>query len=118
MEPTTLDPTMLRQIRAVQDGDEPDFVSTLIDAFVESSGRELDTLRQALKSGDRPAFRHAVHGLKGSSYGIGAVRLAHLCEAMEADEHLPLTALAEAHLGHVEAEYARLIVALERERRG
>ena len=118
MEPTTLDPTMLRQIRAVQGSDEPDFVSTLIDTFVESSTGELDILRQALQAGDVSTFRRTVHGLKGSSYGIGALHLAHLCEALEADEHVPLAALAEAHLGRIEAEYARLKVALERERRG
>lgn len=118
MEPTSLDPTMLRWIRAAQGSDEPDFVSTLIDTFIQSSASELDILRHALQAGDVSTFRRAAHGLKGSSYGIGGVQLAHLCEALEADVHAPLTVLAEAHLGRIEDEYARLKLALERERRG
>ena len=51
--------------------------------FLDDSARQLDQMRQALRSGDSRSFRAAAHSLAGSSGVMRALPLAESCRSLE-----------------------------------
>lgn len=78
-----LDRDVLRGLRELQDVNEPDFLTELIDLFVEDSTVLMEELRTAYQAGDADGVRQAAHTLKGSSGSLGAVRLSKLYHEVE-----------------------------------
>ncbi|MFT3928247.1 MAG: Hpt domain-containing protein [Myxococcales bacterium] len=64
-------------------GDDPAFVSEMIELFLEQAPRHLDTIRSALAAGDALAITKAAHHVKSSSFYLGARRLSALCAQTE-----------------------------------
>lgn len=61
----------------------PKLIQILVDAYLSEAPGYFGSLRSALQSGDMAAVSAAAHGLKSSSYNLGAVRLAKLCQDVE-----------------------------------
>ncbi len=61
----------------------PRLISILVDAYLEEAPRYFQDLRQAASAGDMTGVKSAAHGLKSSSYNLGAVRLAKMCQETE-----------------------------------
>jgi HPt (histidine-containing phosphotransfer) domain-containing protein len=78
--------------------------------FLEQLPRQLEALTVAARSANATELRAAAHKLKGSCFGVGATRLAAVCEAMEAQP-----ANAVARLADLEREHAAVRAALEAE---
>jgi HPt (histidine-containing phosphotransfer) domain-containing protein len=60
-----------------------DFVTEIVDLFVADVPPRLTRLRDAVTTRVADAIRREAHGLKGSALGVGAVRMADICEAIE-----------------------------------
>jgi histidine phosphotransfer protein HptB len=91
-EPTALDDQVLIELRQSVGGDQ-EFVSELIDEFVEDAPRQLQSLREAVTAGDAVAARRAAHTLKSNARTFGAGALGLSCQEAE----------AAAVKGHLEA---------------
>jgi HPt (histidine-containing phosphotransfer) domain-containing protein len=77
-----LDSTALTNLRAMS-GDDPQFITQLIDTFLEDAPTQLDRLRVAVAAGDAPAVRLIAHGLKSNGAEFGATAFAGLCRDLE-----------------------------------
>ena len=74
---------VLEALKKFQQADEPDFVTELIDLFLDDTAVQLESLKGAVSTNDVTEVRRLAHLVKGSSGNIGAVGLAELCQEME-----------------------------------
>ncbi len=62
-------------LRSYQEEGQPDFLTELIDAYLEDSPRRLESLRLSIEVKDADQAARAAHALKGSSGNLGAESL-------------------------------------------
>jgi len=90
-DPHTYDPLdrkIINGLRELQAEGEPDFLTELIDLFLEDSGILMDEMKVGLESFDMGMVRQAAHTLKGSGGSLGASQLVNLCSEMESQARL------------------------------
>jgi HPt (histidine-containing phosphotransfer) domain-containing protein len=80
---SSVDPSVLGAYRELQQPGGPDFVTELIDLFLDDTTSQLRRLRAAVSNKDGDEIRRVAHLLKGSSGNIGAGRMAKLFEELE-----------------------------------
>lgn len=74
-----LDPDVLSGLQEVMESEYP----TLLKTFLDDSQNRVEELRKA--RADAKALGRIAHSFKGSSSNLGAVRLAQLCQLLEAE---------------------------------
>ena len=72
----------LSHIRDTTLGDE-EFLTELIDIYLEDAPSQLELLRDAVARADSAAASSVAHRLKGSSSNVGAESLSALCNQLE-----------------------------------
>jgi HPt (histidine-containing phosphotransfer) domain-containing protein len=77
-----LDTSALENLQAMSSGDA-DFLTTLIDTFLEDAPQLLADMRRAVEEEDAAALRLAAHSLKSNSAEFGAMALSALCKDLE-----------------------------------
>jgi HPt (histidine-containing phosphotransfer) domain-containing protein len=103
-----LDASVLDRLRAKPHGGQGVW-KVLVEDFVEQLPARIETLRQALTSGDAKGAREAVLNLRTSCQTIGVPRLSSLTLLLEhamrvvagADPGIVLPHLAAVHLGEI-----------------
>jgi HPt (histidine-containing phosphotransfer) domain-containing protein len=76
---TVLDESQLDAHRARR----PGFLERIIIAYMEEAPKYIKGLKTAVASKDRPKLKMAAHTFKSSSYNVGGVALAELCQQLE-----------------------------------
>ena len=104
-----LDPDVLTGLQEVMESEYP----KLLDTFLDDSKKRIDALRKS--RGDAKALGRIAHSFKGSSGNLGAVRLAQLCQRLEA-ESVELTADLGALVDQIDHEFALVRPLYESER--
>ena len=104
-----LDPDVLTGLQEVMESEYP----KLLDTFLDDSQKRIDALRKS--RGDAKALGRIAHSFKGSSGNLGAVRLAQLCQRLEA-ESVELTADLGALVDQIDHEFALVRPLYESER--
>ena len=111
----SLDAQMLNELRALGGEDDPDFLESVIQQFLEDIPRHLNGIRQAINNHDAEELMKAAHGFKGSCRNIGATPLADLCFSLEQLGRSGATEGAAPILIQLEAEESRVQSALHSE---
>jgi two-component system, sensor histidine kinase and response regulator len=78
-----LDLAVLADLKDLQQPDSPDFVTELIDLYLNDSVARLETLRSAVAASDIAEVRRTAHLMRGSSSNMGAFRMAELYGSLE-----------------------------------
>jgi len=78
-----IDQSIIAGLREMNDKDDPDFLSELIDLFLEISPGLVNDIRQHAQMADAGNLMQAAHKLKGSSFNLGARYLASICQRIE-----------------------------------
>ncbi|MCR4542469.1 Hpt domain-containing protein [Pseudomonas sp. 18.1.10] len=105
-----LDPDVLSGLQEVMEGEYP----RLLDTFLDDSQKRVEALRKARD--DAKALGRIAHSFKGSSGNLGAVRLAQLCQRLEAESaQAPGTDLGEL-VDQIDHEFALVRPLYESER--
>jgi CheY-like chemotaxis protein/HPt (histidine-containing phosphotransfer) domain-containing protein len=110
-----LDARTLDRLRALQRPGKPDVLEQVVQLYLRSAPKLLDTLREAVSHGDSSAMRRAAHGFKSCCSNIGALNLAALCKEVEVMGDANNTAGAAELLPAIEAEYETVREALHAE---
>lgn len=119
IESAVLDQEQLDALRTLQQPGEPDVLALVFDEFRQESRQQMRLLRQALSTSDARALNHTAHSLKSSGAALGATQLAALCAEIEADcKDDAMPAHIAQLVARTEAEYALVLVALERAEQG
>jgi HPt (histidine-containing phosphotransfer) domain-containing protein len=74
---------VLEGLKKFQQTGAPDFITELIDLFLNDTAAQLESLRVAVSNNNVTEVRRLAHLVRGSSGNIGAGGLAELCEEME-----------------------------------
>ncbi|MBI3651946.1 MAG: response regulator [Acidobacteria bacterium] len=111
-----LDQHILMQLRELQKESDYHFLGELIVLFQKGSAQQLQVMREAIVHDDGLALSNAALYLRGSCVSIGAMQMAQLCAHL--NNLCQQAALRDAPelLSQLEAEFIRVMDALESER--
>ena len=104
---------ILDELKALGGDDDPNFLASVIDQFVEDIPRHLEGIRQAIETQDADHLMKAAHGFKGSSRNMGADLLADVCFALEELGRNGSTENTTELLANLKQEEARVRKALQ-----
>ena len=112
MSDSYLDQNALDALDEVTGGDV-EFLSELVDTFLEDAPLLMTELHQAIQAGNAGEVRRLAHGLKGNGREFGATSFARLCETLE--HHAADGNLRDAQdlYNNIEEEFPRVQDALE-----
>jgi histidine phosphotransfer protein HptB len=82
-ESSVIDPQAIENLRALNPGDNDEFLREIAGIFLEDTPQRIAELDQSLAAGDIPKFTRAAHSIKGSSANLGAVGLRAVAEKLE-----------------------------------
>jgi signal transduction histidine kinase/CheY-like chemotaxis protein/HPt (histidine-containing phosphotransfer) domain-containing protein len=110
-----IDQRVLGALSELQGPGDDDFVSTVIDSYLESARASRQRLTEAIAANDAGRISEIAHGLKSSSANVGATVLAEFCKRLELmGRQDDLDQVSDVH-EDFEREFERVVVALERE---
>jgi HPt (histidine-containing phosphotransfer) domain-containing protein len=104
-----MDPEVLSGLQEVMEAEYPKLLAT----FLDDSQKRVEALRQARD--DAKALGRIAHSFKGSSGNLGAVRLAQLCQLLEAGSVEPASDLGGL-VDQIDREFALVRPLYEHER--
>lgn len=104
-----MDPQVLSGLQEVMEDEYP----KLLDTFLDDSQKRIEALHQARD--DAKALGRIAHSFKGSSGNLGALRLAQLCQSLEARSSEPASDLGEL-VDQIDREFALVRPLYEHER--
>lgn len=105
--PAIIDMDAIKNLRALNPGDQDEFLREIMGIFFEDTPKRIADLDQSLAAGDARKFSRTAHSIKGSSSNLGAVALRDVAGLLE---HRSQT----EGLGNVAAPLADLKVAYDR----
>ena len=111
---SVIDQAQLASLREIQQPGEADFVTELIDLFLNEATSHLKALHEALMTDDAVEIQRVAHRLKGSSANMGATQMAALSEELESKD--PAKDASEL-LAQLENEFELVREALKAERK-
>jgi len=104
-----VDPAALERLR---DSVGEEFVTELVELFLEDAPAQLEALRDALERGDAETARRAAHTLKSNGATFGADGFSESCRLLEESAKVGELAGAGALLTRIESEYEGVAAAL------
>jgi len=78
-----IDPQSIENLRALNPGDNDEFLREIAGIFIEDTPLRIAELDQSLAAGDVIKFTRAAHSIKGSSSNLGAMALRAAAEKLE-----------------------------------
>ena len=115
MDESVIDRAVYAELR---DTTGAEFVTELVDTFIEEGPGMLAELRAACAEGNAERFRRAAHSLKSNGNTFGAMKLAMLARELELKGLDTDPTNDAAGLAALEAEYARAAAELKALRNG
>lgn len=110
-----IDEDQLASLRELNEDDEDDIVTELINIFVKHSPETLDLLSDAVKADDRPQVVKLAHKLKGSCANLGAEYMRNLCQDLEENGTSMDAAKMNSMIEEVKNAYSELVEVLDRD---
>ena len=102
-----IDPQAIENLRALNPGDNDEFLREITGIFLEDTPLRITELDQSLVAGDVPKFTRAAHSIKGSSANLGALGLRAVAEKLEHLSRKDGLAAVKPLVADVKAEFAR-----------
>jgi HPt (histidine-containing phosphotransfer) domain-containing protein len=115
-EPQVLDPRIMASLRDLQADDEPDFLTEIIDTFLEDGPKRLEAIQEAIDLGDSEQLHRLAHSFKGASSSLGALSFSLMCGQLEAAGRSGSIPEAKQLFSTLRSEYEKVRVALVEER--
>jgi CheY-like chemotaxis protein/HPt (histidine-containing phosphotransfer) domain-containing protein len=108
-----IDIEVLQALRRTIGADSNEFLTQLINVYLEETPLLLQSIGTAVAQTDAAAMQQAAHTLKSSSAALGAITLSKLCEQLESLGRSQEMAQAREIVALLEPELARVKVALQ-----
>ncbi len=109
-----IDPQAIENLRALNPGDNDEFLREIAGIFLEDTPQRIAELTQSLTADDVPKFTRAAHSIKGSAANLGAAALRAVAEKLEHQSRTEGLAGVAANVTAIKAEFARAEVALRK----
>lgn len=111
---SVIDPQSIENLRALNPGDNDEFLREIAGIFMEDTPQRLAELEKSLQAGDAATFTRAAHSIKGSSSNLGAVALRAAAEKLEHHARTHGLAGADTMISAVRVEFTRAEAELNR----
>lgn len=95
-------------------GGDAEFLSELVEIFLEDAELRVDEIKGAVASGDPTELKKTAHKLKGSSANMGANGLMSVAKTLEEMGNSGAVSGADGHLDFLAEELIRVKSALEK----
>jgi histidine phosphotransfer protein HptB len=107
-----IDPQSIENLRALNPGDNDEFLREITGIFLEDTPQRIAELDDSLAASDLTKFARAAHSIKGSSSNLGAMALRAAAEKLE--HHARVQGLVEVSslVSDVKLEFERAHAAL------
>ena len=102
----------LTTFEALQQTAGAEFVSELVDTFLEEAPAMMAELRHALAAGNADTFRRSAHSLKSNCLTFGALTLGAMARELELGGLGPVRDAGAKQLDALADEYARVAATL------
>jgi CheY-like chemotaxis protein/HPt (histidine-containing phosphotransfer) domain-containing protein len=112
--PSLLDMSVIAQLKMLASPKRPAFFSDLVEKYVSDTGKYFDALQTAVSGRDNEGLRECAHAMKSGSRSVGAGRVSHLADRLEALGASGTTVGAEPLLMELEDALVHSIRALRR----
>lgn len=106
-EPLVIDPQAIENLRALNPGDNDEFLREITGIFLEDTPQRIAELNQSLTAGDVPKFTRAAHSIKGSAANLGAAALRAVAEKLEHQSRTDGLAAVAPNVAALKIEFAR-----------
>jgi HPt (histidine-containing phosphotransfer) domain-containing protein len=113
---SVIDPQAIENLRALNPGDNDEFLREIAGIFLEDTPERIAELDQSLAAGDTAKFTRAAHSIKGSSANLGAMALRAVAEKLEHHSRTsgltdvgPLVAEVKTEFARAQTELGKLI---------
>jgi len=83
MAEPVIDMTVVDELLALCDDDDPELLVDLIRMFLEDGPNRVRSIETGATEGDLELVEQAAHSLKGSAGNLGAVKVQHLAEELQ-----------------------------------
>jgi CheY-like chemotaxis protein/HPt (histidine-containing phosphotransfer) domain-containing protein len=114
--PPALDAEAFAALKELYKDGDSTALHELLGQFVQDAAVRIDTLRATAAADDARGLARAAHGLKSSSAGMGALRMAALCQEIEQLGQAGSCVAALAEVAQLASEFLRVQQAFEYER--
>jgi HPt (histidine-containing phosphotransfer) domain-containing protein len=114
--PSAVDEQALARLRSLPAKDGVDFLQRVIGTYIDEAPISMQRMTEAVGAEDAEVLRQAAHKLRGSSANFGAKALVGLCEEIEAVARSGTTKGTRGLLRRINAEFERVIGALDAQR--
>src|SRR5829696_909323 len=104
-ETVVIDPQSIENLRALNPGDNGEFLREIAGIFFEDTPQRIAELDQSLLAGDVSKFTRAAHSIKGSSSNLGASALREVAEKLEHQSRTRGLAEVGALIARVKSEF-------------
>jgi HPt (histidine-containing phosphotransfer) domain-containing protein len=81
--PVIIDPAAISALRALNPGDNDEFLREIVGIFFSDMPKRIALLDQNLATGDNSKFSRAAHSIRGSAGNLGAVALRDVAALLE-----------------------------------
>lgn len=106
-ESAIIDPQAIENLRALNPGDNDEFLREIAVIFLEDTPQRITELDQSLSAGDVGKFTRAAHSIKGSSSNLGAMALRAAAEKLEHQARTQGLGNTAALLAQIKLEFGR-----------
>ena len=107
LEPAVIDPQAIENLRALNPGDNDEFLREIAAIFIEDTPIRITELDESLRQGDVAKFTRAAHSIKGSSANLGAMALRAIAEKLEHESRSKGLADMPPFLAQLKSEFER-----------
>ncbi len=107
LDPSAIDPQAIENLRALNPGDNDEFLREIAGIFLEDTPLRIAELDQSLGAGDTTKFTRAAHSIKGSSANLGANAVRAVAEKLEHQSRTAGLAGLDGLIGELKSEFTR-----------
>ncbi|HRI80795.1 MAG TPA: Hpt domain-containing protein [Opitutaceae bacterium] len=112
--PPVIDPQALDNLRALNPGDNDEFLRELAAIFLEDTPKRITELDASLAAGDSGIFTRAAHSIKGSAANLGAMRLRAAADKLEHYSRKEGLTAVDEMVAAIKAEFTQAAAELKR----
>ena len=106
-EISVIDPQAIENLRALNPGDNDEFLREIAGIFLEDTPQRIAELDASLAAGDISKFTRAAHSIKGSSSNLGAMALRATAEKLEHQVRMQGLKSVAALVTEIKTEFGR-----------
>ena len=111
----SLDEEALATLKELGGDEDPEFLVSLVEQFIQDTRGYVETIREAAASGDALALKRSAHTLKSSSASMGAMVMSEICRTLQEMGRVGTVTGSEILAKRLQGEFDRVRQALELE---